>query len=63
MSGVQYLVDNSGRKSAVVIDLKRHGGLWEDFYDAWLAHSRRRETRETLDQVKAHLRKAGKLHA
>jgi len=46
-----------------VIDLKQHAALWEDFYDAWLAHSRRREPRETVDQVKVRLRKAGKLHA
>lgn len=52
MKGVQYLVDNSGRKTAVQIDLKKHGRLWEDFYDRALAKQRASEPRESLDTVK-----------
>ncbi|MFH1573982.1 MAG: hypothetical protein ABIG68_08350 [Acidobacteriota bacterium] len=32
MKGVQFPVDENGKKSAVLIDLKRHSGLWEDFF-------------------------------
>ena len=33
MSGVQFIVDEHGNKTAVVIDLKKNANLWEDFYD------------------------------
>ena len=55
MKGVQYLVDDRGERRAVVIDLKKQAGLWEDFYDRALADSRRDEPREPLEAVKARL--------
>ncbi len=55
MKGVQFLVDNRGNKSAVLIDLKKNGDLWEDFYDCAVARSRKREPRESLESVKARL--------
>ncbi len=33
MTGIQFLTDEKGRKVAVQIDLRKHGALWEDFYD------------------------------
>jgi len=53
--GVQYVVDDRGKPTAVVIDLRRHRKLWEDFYDRSLSESRRDEPRETLESVKARL--------
>ena len=55
MRGVQYLVDDRGARRAVVIDLKKQGELWEDFYDRAVAESRRDEPRESLETVKAKL--------
>ena len=55
MRGVQYLVDDRGARRAVVIDLKKQGELWEDFYDRAVAESRRDERRESLETVKARL--------
>ena len=52
---VQFIVDEHGKKTAVVIDLKRNAALWEDFYDRALARSRQREPRETLESVKRRL--------
>jgi hypothetical protein len=52
MPGIEFLIDTKGRKKAVLIDLKKHKGLWEDLYDAYVAHRRRNEPRETLAQVK-----------
>ncbi|RME95524.1 MAG: hypothetical protein D6766_03090 [Verrucomicrobia bacterium] len=63
MKGVQYVVDENGRKTAVVIDLKRHAALWEDFCDVAVARSRAGEPRESLAAVKASLRRRGKLRA
>lgn len=55
MRGVQYVVDDRGARRAVVIDLKKQGELWEDFYDRAIAESRRHEPRESLETVKARL--------
>lgn len=61
MKGVQFVVDETGKKTAVVIDLKRHGALWEDFHDVAVARSRSSEPRESLAEVKAALARRGKL--
>ena len=50
--GIQFVVDNSGRKTAVQIDLRKQGRLWEDFYDRALAKQRASEPRESLEKVK-----------
>jgi hypothetical protein len=31
MKGVQFVIDDKGKKTAVLIDLKKWGKLWEDF--------------------------------
>ncbi len=61
MEGVRFLVDDKGHKTAVQIDLGLYGGPWEDIYDALLAVSRKAEPRETLEAVKARLRRQNKL--
>lgn len=55
MKGVQFLVDDEGQKTGVLIDLKKNPGLWEDFYDRALAESRENEPRESLESVKKRL--------
>ena len=61
MKGIQFLVDEKGKKKSVLIDLKKHGRLWEDFYDAITVQQRMNEPRESLDAVRAHLKRQGKL--
>ncbi|HEY3763406.1 MAG TPA: hypothetical protein VGN23_16795 [Verrucomicrobiae bacterium] len=55
MSGIAFMVDERGRKTAAVIDLQRHGRAWEDFYDTLLVESRRKEPRESFESVKLWL--------
>ena len=55
MKGIQFVVDDAGEKTAVVIDLKRNAQIWEDFYDVAVAHARALEPRETLVSVKRRL--------
>ncbi len=62
MDGVNFLVDEAGHKTAVLIDLRIHGNVWEDFYDAMLADSRKHEPRESLESVKKRLKQSGKLN-
>lgn len=57
MRGINYVTDEQGKRVAVQIDLKKHGELWEDFYDVLTARKRRKEPRETLASVKKRLEK------
>lgn len=61
MKGINFVTNDKGEKVAVIIDLKKHGELWEDFYDSAIAHIRKDEPRESLKTVKDILRKKGKL--
>ena len=60
MNGVRYLYDKKGSPRAVVIDLKKNRRLWEDFHDLLVLEQRRNEPRETLERVKAILRRKRK---
>ena len=57
LPGIHYVTDERGKKLAVQIDLRKHGSVWEDFQDALVAESRRREKSISLDRVKASLMK------
>lgn len=61
MHGIQYVVDERGKKKSVVIDLKTHGRLWEDFYDQAVAQARRNEPRVSLSAARRRLIAIGKL--
>jgi hypothetical protein len=52
VKGIQFIVDDEGQKKAVLIDLKKYGEIWEDFYDALLAKEREAEPRESLQEVR-----------
>ena len=55
VEGVNFVVDEGNEKKAVIIDLKKHRALWEDFYDTLLAKEREKEPRETLAEVRNRL--------
>jgi len=61
MTGIQYVMDEKGRKVGVLIDPKKHWQLWEDMEDLLVSRSRRHEKRIPLEKVKAGLIKGGKL--
>ncbi len=52
MKGVEFVVDEAGNRKAVLIDLKKHRELWEDFYDTLLVKQRKSEPRKSLEEVK-----------
>jgi len=43
MKGIQFVVDESGNKKAVLIDLAEWGEVWEDIYDVLVSLSRKGE--------------------
>ncbi|MBF0338339.1 MAG: hypothetical protein HQL05_10955 [Nitrospirae bacterium] len=61
MKGIQYMTDDNGDRTAVVIDLKQYGNVWEDFYDTLTASERKDEPRETIAVVKKRLMQKRKL--
>jgi hypothetical protein len=62
MPGIKYVTNEDGKRVAVMIDLKTHGELWEDFYDGLTEKKRKNEPRESLDSVRKLLEKKGKLN-
>jgi hypothetical protein len=62
MTGIQFITDEKGRKTAAVIDLKKHRALWEDIEDVLVSRSRRHERRIPLDKIKLDLVKNAKIH-
>jgi hypothetical protein len=52
MKGVEYVIDDKGEKKAVVLDLKIHRDIWEDFCDVLKVKERENDPRESLDSVK-----------
>jgi hypothetical protein len=55
MKGIQFVVDDSGKKKEVLIDLEEWGELWEDFYDIMVAESRKHEGSIPWEEVIAEL--------
>src|SRR5438105_14216253 len=43
MQGIHFVTNEKGKKVAVMIDLDRHGELWEDIHDHLIADSRAHE--------------------
>ncbi len=63
MTGIQFLTDERGQKTAAVIDLKTHKALWEDIQDVLISRARKKEKGVALAKVKASLIAEGKLRA
>ncbi|MCA9932141.1 MAG: hypothetical protein KC419_26840 [Anaerolineales bacterium] len=61
LQGIQFVTNSAGEKTAVMLDLKIYGELWEDIYDVLLAKERENEPRESLEDVKELLKADGKL--
>jgi hypothetical protein len=60
MKGVQFVMNDRGEKTAVLIDLQKHGDIWEDFWDVATAEGRKKEPRESLEAVKKRIAGNGK---
>ncbi len=63
MQGIQFIVNDKGEKTAALIDIKKYGKIWEDFYDTLIAEKRRKEPRESMGFVKRRLIALKKLNA
>ena len=52
VTGIQFLTDEKGHRVAVQIDLKKHGAIWEDFWDGLISESRRKEKSVPYEQYR-----------
>ena len=57
MKGVEFVVDESGKKKAVLVDLEQWGDLWEDFYDVLVSESRKNEPTVSWSELKTEMEK------
>ena len=55
MKGIQFVVDDAGKKKAVLIDLSEWGEVWEDIYDVLVARSREDEPTVDWEVLKAEM--------
>lgn len=55
MEGVQFLVNEEGEKTSVLIDLSEWGDLWEDFHDIMISRSRQDEAEISWEELKAEI--------
>lgn len=61
MNGIQFLTGAKGKRTAAVIDLRKHKDPWEDIGDVLVSQSRRHEKRIPFEKIKADLIESGKL--
>lgn len=61
MTGIQFITNEDGHKTAAVIDLATHRELWEDIEDVLVSRSRRQERGVPLARIKVGLIASGKL--
>ena len=54
MTGIQFLTDEKGRRTAAVIDLKKHGAALEEFWDGLISESRRKEKGIPYEKYRAN---------
>ncbi len=55
----QYVVNPRGRKTAVILSLKRYRELMEDLHDLAVVAERRKERGISLEEMKRRLKKDG----
>jgi len=48
------VTDEKGRKVGVLIDLKKHSAIWEDFWDGLVTESRRKEKSVSYEHYRAN---------
>jgi hypothetical protein len=53
MTGIQFVTDEKGRKTAVLIDLRKHRAIWEDFRDGLVSESRRKQKGIPYEEYRA----------
>jgi PHD/YefM family antitoxin component YafN of YafNO toxin-antitoxin module len=59
MSQAQYVIDEKGKKTGVLLSLKEYERLLEDLHDLAVVAERRSEKPITLEEMKRRLKRDG----
>jgi len=59
MSQAQYVINEKGKKTGVILSLKQYQKLLEDLHDLAIVAERKNEKPITLDEMKRRLKKDG----
>lgn len=59
MSQAQYVIDEKGKKTGVLLSLKQYEKLMEDLHDLAIVAERKNEKPITLEEMKRRLKKDG----
>jgi hypothetical protein len=54
--GIQFVTDDVGKRTAVLINLNDAGEIWEDIYDILVSESRKHEVTIPWKKVKSEMR-------
>jgi hypothetical protein len=60
MKGIQYVTDDRGKRTAVLINFAEWGEIWEDIYDILVSESRKHETTISWKRLKTEAQPKGK---
>jgi hypothetical protein len=52
MKGIQFVTDETGKRTAVLISLAEWGEVWEDIYDLLVTESRKSEGNVPWQELK-----------
>lgn len=55
MKGIQFVIDDTGKKTAVIISLEEWGELWEDIYDILVSEARKGEPTLPWEELKSEI--------
>jgi undecaprenyl pyrophosphate synthase len=55
MEGIQFVIDDTGKKTYVLLDLSRWGEGWEDIHDILVSQSRRGEPTVSWEELKREM--------
>jgi hypothetical protein len=53
MKGIQYVTDDRGKRTAVLINLAEWGEIWEDIQDILVSESRKNESTVSWKKLRA----------
>lgn len=59
--GKKYVIDNEGKKTAVILPVKQYEKLLEDLHDLAIVAERREEKTISLEEMKRLLKEGGLL--
>lgn len=61
MKGIQYVTNDEGKRTAVLINLAEWGEIWEDIQDVLVSESRKNENTVSWKKLRAELKSKNKL--